>query len=308
MEKYRKFADSGTGVNPYLPIHLTTSRTHSRIANCISKVILLFLVVLRAPLIILWCVVCGIVDVLFMIPIISTTLVKPIIRPLVSSLGLVLLGVCTRPTIVVEDFRRMRMKRPTNECYTSGDVVFAPYFGFVDLLVHSITTQPSCYIFKTSKSGEWVVFHSLILAMYACHSGAVSVAGKPIRSKLKNALVFLHNVPSNGLGILKLDTSSFASLTNEKPFQIVKINYYADGYGPHHVVGSFVQHIFSLLVRNTFTTANVVALPEPVSDIAAIPSLLSRLSESCPETLITEQLYHDFLSYWNSTQNISYVR
>lgn len=69
-----------------------------------------------------------------------------------------------------------------------------------------------------------------------------------------------------------------------------------------------MSHVFSLLLKNGITTVSVVSLPEPITETDNVAVVLSRLSEPAPETKVTEESYHEFVDYWNKTQDISYVR
>ncbi len=308
MEKYRKFADPGTGINPFLPAHLAAPHSRSDISKFLQVSICSISVVIRLPLLIVWALLCGASDLLFMIPIISSILVRPLIRPLISMFGVLLLGIFVNPSMNVEDFRRLRVKRPAHDSYKSGDFTFTSYSGFVDILIHAIVTRPSAFLLKNSR-GNWSVYYSVLLAVFACRFGATSALESKSTTKLpKRALVFINHAPTNGLGVLKTDSASFAHLTKDKPFQITKLNYYSGSFAPHHVVGSFISHILSLMLKNGFTTVSVYSLPDPIADTTLITSMLSRLTESVPETQVPEESYHEFLAYWNKTQDISYVR
>jgi hypothetical protein len=253
----------------------------------------------------LWTVLCGIVDLFFMIPFLSSLVVRPVLRPLICHIGLLIIGQFANPRMKLDDFRRLRVKRPLDESYNPGYITFSTYSGFVDILVHGAVTQPSAFVFRSDEDG-WLVFHSVLFAIYACRGRAVSVRGS---SNLpRNSLVFVQSVPTNSLGLLKFKESTFGQLTQGKPFQLTKVNYYSGTFAPHHVVGSFTSHILSLICRNWLTTVSVVSLPEPLTDTDQISSMLSRLSEPATQTQISGESYHDFISYWNETQDVGYVK
>lgn len=307
MEKYRKFADPGTGVNPFLPVHLATPGLETRIVRISRSLILSILAIARIPLLMVWVILLGVSDLLFMVPIISYLFITPIIRPVVCWIGLVLLGLVVNPSMRLEDFRRLRVKRPVHESYVSGHLTFSPYYGFIDILVHATVTKPSAFALK-SRSDSWTLYRSVLLAISACRFGATSLNSTAVPKLPKHSLVFLHSVPSNGLGLLKLDPAPLPQLAKDKPFQVTKINYYSGSFAPHHLVGSFMSHVVSLLLKNGLTTASVVSLPEPITETNNVAVMLSRLSEPAPETQVTEESYHEFVDYWNKTQDISYVR
>lgn len=292
-------------MNPFLPVHVVNSQSRSKFTETVLRGLLLGLIAVRIPALLLWTVLCGIIDLLFMVPILSALIVRPVLRPLVCHIGLLILGQFLNPRMKVDDFRRLRLKRPVNESYNPGKLTFSQYSGFIDILAHGAVTQPSAFAFK-SREKSWTVYRSVLLAIYACRDGVTSVRGNSIVPP--NAVVFVQSVPTNSLGILKLDESFLGQLSKGKPFQLTKVNYYSGTFAPHHVVGSFTAHILSLLLRNSFTTVSVVCLPEPLTDTDQISSMLSRLSEPVPQTQISEESYHDFISYWKETQKISYVK
>ena len=310
MEKYRKYADAGTGCNPFLPIHLVQPKSEDRVSGLVRCSVLSLTVLVRAPLLAVAIILTGIADVLSFIPVISTLLVMPVVRPLICCIALLLLGVVPAVPIRTEDFRRLKMKRPA-EGFPSSTVVLSSFHGLIDVLVHAVTTRPREFVFPTQSGG--VVSSRTVL-------GAISLAlkspiGPPkwstVSSIQSGSLLFVSPSPTNGLGILKFDDQSLSHLLKGHRVQIHSIQY-SGRYGPHHLVEPLISHIFKLMTSNLYATAVVKRLPEPVlvnsdDQVPQLRSLMSRLSLAA-ETEVAPSTYLEFLAYWKVTQSLTYAK
>jgi hypothetical protein len=300
MEKYRKFADPGTGINPFIPSHFTKTRRLDHYISSFRSTVLICLLILKLPLFILWIPLCIISDILFMVPVVSSILIRPILRPVVSVISLWLLGVYPTPIVIVEDFRRLKSRRPQHDKIQYGMYTFAPFYGFIDILVHSLVTKPTAFVFPTG-SGHLVTYRSVLGALWAAMNAPIQAHSTTTEAPPLQSLVFLHSAPSNGQVILKIQTDRLRQVGRN--FQVFKINYYDQSYGAHHTVGSVLLHVFNLMTKSWYIGVKVYGLPEPiVDDLNLIGPMLSRLSEPNLETQIDESTYSDFRKYWNETQ------
>jgi len=272
--------------------------------NAIRNILTYVSLIIRLPILVLWLPLCLVTDLLFMIPLISGLVIRPIMRPLISLLGLWILGIFPNPFVRMEDFRRLRMKKPNLESMQNGNQVLTPFYGFLDILVHSVVTRPTAFTIPLFKKDGFVTFHSVLACMWAASTHTIT--GTP-STPPKGAVVFIHSVPSNGQGILKIENPERFSILPR--FQIYKINYYNESYGIAHLVDSPFRHLVSIMTLNWFVTCTVVGLPEPIQDdVKQIGQILSRMTESCHETLVEESDFFEFKKYWNETQNVKYVK
>ena len=303
MEKYRKFADNGTGVNPFIPVHFASPRHEHALSRYLRISVLGLFLVIRVPLFAVLFALTALTDILFMVPVVSEILVRPIIRPLIAYLTLVIMGLpCSVPS-GVEDFRRLKMKRPSDSPLKPS-ITLSTFHGYVDVLVHAISTRPSAFAF-IALDGKFTICYSII-------SGLLTATKSPLPAGTttivpSNSLLFANASPTNGLGILKLDIPTLSVAISNRPFQIAKIQYQSS-YGPHHLVSSPFSHLIDLMLGNWFGRASVFKLPEPVTNAVQIPGLLARLTPAAVETEVEQKTFLEFKQYWTETQNVSYVK
>lgn len=311
MEKYRKFSDAGTSCNPFLPVNLVTSKPKSPLMLPIRVSLMSLFAIARFPLLFASGILIIVIDVLGMIPLVSPLLIRPLMRPIIASVTLFLLGVLCPPNQRPEDFRRLRMKRPSND-YASASVQLAVFHGFIDVLVHAVASRPSAFVFQ-SLDGKFIINRSVsgaIITALRSPAAVGSVAPFPLP---RGSLLFLHAVPSNGLGILSVNKDLLTAACRGKSVQLVSVKYSVSGtHYPHHLVDSPFVHVLKLLTLNWVSTAGVLRLPEPLeildeNSVSEIKTFMARLYGGA-ETSLDQSMYLEFIEYWRETQSVTYAK
>ena len=300
MEKYRKFADPGTGINVFLPRHLTQPRRESRLSVCLRVGLYYPLSVIRILLVLAAFLLIAISDLLNYVPILSFVLVRSALRPLLCWVALLLMGVVLPFGLSVEDFRRLKMRRPSEAAEGAG-VVLTDFHGFIDILVHAVVTRPTCFVFRRLAGGHlvaWSVMGALRLWGEFGSKCLGSVSPVP-----EGALIFVWSVPTNGLGVLRLSMDWLSQVVSGRRCQMHVINYSSRNFGVEHLVGSPVSHAMNLMTHNWYSSAQVMRLPEPITDLSLARSYFSRMHPGCLETDLEEADYLKFYSYWVETQS-----
>ena len=308
MEKYRKFADSATGCNPFLPGELVQTKRRSPLASYAIAVVSVLLGLIRVPIFLATGLLLVVTDALSLVPILSDFIIFPLIRPLVGCLALLSLGIRCPWTVKVEDFRRLQVKRPS-PTPAAAHCMISTFHGMVDVLVHATCTRPSAFVFL-SLDGNTVICRTLLGALKTAAScpqrtyGTNSNSGPP-----RGSVIFVSPSPTNGLGLLKLNIPSLQKIIERHDFQLSSLRYSCVGtHFPHHLTESATSHILKLMFRNIYCSVEMNTLPEPVSDASKISTLLARLSvPGCVETEIDPSTYLEFLSYWRETQTVDYA-
>ena len=312
MEKYRKFADPATSCNPFLPIHLVSPLS----SDTVSQFLCIFFNCLLAPLKLAVFVLAGILllvqDGLSRIPVISLLLVQPIIRSLVCWLLLASIGIYAPFVVSSEDFRRLQVKRPDGK-HKPRVATLSTYHGFIDILVYAVTSRPSCFVFRSLDNGNIVCFTVIGAILTALKTPLISHSGSKSVDLPRNALVFMSPSPTNGLGILKLDSAGLDFPLVPSFVQVSSIQYSCSGYFyPHHLTETFGSHLLKVAMSNWFCTVRVKVLPEAIEvklpdDLSKVRTLMSRLSSPpAVETNIEPKTYIEFQNYWKETQSLTY--
>jgi hypothetical protein len=312
MEKYRKFADPATSCNPFLPIHLVVPSS----SDSVSRFLCIFFNGLLAPLKLAVFVVAAILllvqDVLSRVPVISLLLVQPIIRSLMCWLVLASIGIYAPFVMSVEDFRRLQVKRPDGK-HKPRVATLSTYHGFIDILVYAVILRPSCFVFRSLDNGNIVCITVIGAILTALKTPMISHPGSKRVDLPRNALVFMSPSPTNGLGLLKLDSAGLEFPLDPSFVQVSSIQYACSGfYYPHHLTETFGSHLMKLAMSNWFCTVRVKVLPEAIEvklpdDLSKVRTLMSRLSSPpAVETSIEPKTYIEFKDYWKETQSLTY--
>lgn len=295
MEKYRRFADPGTGINPFIPAHLYLPNSEPVLLKNLRFIIYTPLAVVRIVMLSLVLILIAAADILYMIPLISSFLVRPFLRPVFCWITALCCGVVCGFSSHVEDFRRLKMRRPVGDGKDESDVIVSDFHGFVDILVHAVVTRPSAFVFKT-KEGNFMVCHGVI------HALSVSlghVASSNSTSYPRNSLMFICPIPTNGLGVLKCDPFPTSNVS------LTVINYISKGtFGVHHIVSSWQSHLFNMMTRNWYMVAQIRVTPGCVHEDIHL-AVLAKLyhPNSCVVTEIDGwTVYPEFKQYWSETQ------
>ena len=313
MEKYRKFSDPATSCNPFLPLSLVRPRTESQGLRALRICVMSILFFLRIPLLSATVLLIGICDLLVMIPFVSTLIVVPIIRPFISTLALISLGVYPSIHASIADSRRLRIKRGILPRIKSSLVV-SSFHGFIDILAHSITTRPAAFIFQTL-DGNLVACRSLLAAIYTAIHSPLRKPGDSCDLPLANdALIFVSPSPTNGEGFLRMNSSLVQTACKGHLVKLASLEYKAFGpQDPHHLTDHWLTHVLKLSL-NWGCTARVFICPELISvssdeEVVQAKSLLARLyNPIAAETDLDASSIVEFREYWNNTHRGSYAK
>jgi hypothetical protein len=312
MEKYRKFSDSATSCNPFLPVESVRSSRRSRIGSVLLSICAAILVVIRIPILTASSLLLCLTDVLSFVPFLSDLVVIPLLRPIVSWLLLLSMGIVSSLSTKTEDFRRLQVQRPSGTP-TESHATVSSFHGFTDVLVHAASTKPSCFVFQ-SLDGGYKSYRTVIGSIKeACLCPVQAYLGSNLSTLKRGSVLFVSPAPTNGTGLLKLNAESLKRIVKDSRIQLSSLNYSCVGHHyPHHLTESFVNHLFKQVTRNLYCYVAVKTLPEPTviksdDDVARIKKLLARLADpSAAETELDPSMYLEFLSYWRETQSISY--
>ncbi len=307
MEKYRKFADEATGVNPFLPSHFIGPYREPMIPGQVFLLVLLL--ILRIPFILFNLLMMGITDLIFLyVPSMQRVLFRPAI-----CLWLALwCGVHFMPVLEAADYRRLKMKHPSAVVDPLACRIWlAPFHGFYDVLLHGIVVRPTWFVFP-ALDGTFVVCRTILGALrtaMACPIEKGTQAALPdSTTSAEVLLVFATAAPSNGHGILR--SSPAITSLHLSNYQIIKIDYH-DGdcsYGPQHMVGTWYSHLWKMLTRSGGAwNVSVSFLPDFACETSQLEPLLSRLKPVCPQTKLDSNDYVEFRKYWEETQRADYA-
>ena len=304
MEKYRKFSDAATSCNPFLPVNLLQATKSMTVGNVIISCLSFSLLLARLPLLLASLMLLTALDILVWVPLLSTLIVIPLLRPIASWVALLGLGVICPISATRADFRRLQVKKPTGTG-PSYNVTLSTFHGFLDVLVHAVCSRPVRFGFK-ALDGTFTSCRTVLGAIsLACKSPLTTLKDS---NKIESGVLFVSPSPTNGLGILKLHD---ALISSEGPIQLSSLNYSCTmgNHYPHHLVGSMWVHVFKLMTRNVLCSVNVNQLPEAMElDGKRIKTLLARLGRpTAAETDIDPKTYIDFLEYWEATQSVDYA-
>lgn len=281
------------------------------ITDIACVVINIVLIVVRLPVLLVLGIILSVQDALSLIPIVSHLIIIRSVRPLVCWLILVSVGIVSPFSAKREDFRKLQVKRPDGKARSCACTV-STFHGFIDVLVHAVASKPDFFVFA-ALDGTRIQSRTII--------GAISVALKaPIASSYdqtshipENSVLFLSPSPTNGLGLLRMDTTAISSALSGLPIQICALNYACVGrYYPHHLTESTFSHVMKLSLFNWYSSVGVSILPEPlqfesVEDVPKLKTLMARLSApAAVETDIDPRMYLEFLAYWRETQSRDY--
>mmetsp|Transcript_1201 Transcript_1201/g.2929 ORF Transcript_1201/g.2929 Transcript_1201/m.2929 type:complete len:344 (+) Transcript_1201:73-1104(+) len=336
MEKYRQFADGGTGVNPFVPLW---SNRKSPLALRAAKYLVLFpIVVLRLSLLFVAALILALGELLgFAIPL--GILRYPVYR-LVTYVGccLALFALGVIPTSEsLADYRRLKLAPPKTTTGASpfdarrGMLVFANQQGMTDVLYLGMKLCPT-FVFAAS---DGTTVACSLLAALSRASSIEPLAPLPKASQLTLAqlseearsswkgpvVVFPEGARTTGNCVLRWGTEAFAGMEalDKLDIAVVSLVYSKTGdYTPHHTVGTPLWHIFNLVYQPwhtlsaTWLSSTDVAIglrgkafPEQV---AFLRTLLVRMIQGAVEVETSSSVYFDFTAFWDAAQRKHYTQ
>ncbi|CAE7252619.1 unnamed protein product [Symbiodinium microadriaticum] len=337
MEKYRQFADGGTGVNPFVPVW---SHHKSGLVMQCAKLALLPLALLRLCMVataFLWLVLAE----LLCWPLGFLPIVRRPLHWLLSYAGcsLALLGLgfwFTAGGHVLADHRRLKLAPPkvnSSSCYDArrGCLVLSNTQGLTDVLYLGMRLCP-VFVFP-AVDGSPVPYYSVLGALRRAGARRASVPVETPQS-LKDiaeaartgwrgpVVVFPEGARTNGTAVLAWKKTTFEGLESfEKPVgtALVTLEYNKAGaYTPHHTIGTMFKHILFLCiqpfhsVKSTWLPATDVATvvkgkPVPES-MVLLRSVLTRMIAGAVEVDVYAEKHQDFMAFWEASQKKGYTK
>eukprot|EP00929_Paragymnodinium_shiwhaense_P101935 TRINITY_DN65130_c0_g1_i1.p1 TRINITY_DN65130_c0_g1~~TRINITY_DN65130_c0_g1_i1.p1 ORF type:complete len:347 (+),score=47.33 TRINITY_DN65130_c0_g1_i1:83-1123(+) len=334
MEKFRQFADSGTGVNPFLP---PWSNYKPSILMRLVKVLFFPIALVRLSLFI--------VAVLYLALVQGLCMLIPVAalrRPVQYSLtyfgchfSLISLGVFTASE-ALSDNRRLKLPVPQDSgrgrpfSAKSGALVFVNHQSLTDVLYLGMKL---CPVFVFAASDGTPVQLSLIGAILRAgarrpvaplegKADTLQAISQRARDAWQPVVVFAEGARTNGGCVLAWRPSTFAgteSLIAPVGCCLASLAYSKTGaYTPHHVVGTTFRHMFWMCLQ-PFHTLSTVWLPQAevekaikgkpqVEQIGLVRTLLVRMIPEAVEVDVPASKHVEFMAYWDASQRKGYTK
>jgi hypothetical protein len=176
-------------------------------------------------------------------------------------------------------------------------------------------SQPDEFIFQTL-DGKLIPCRSVLGAIGIAVSSPLRTIGEDSESTQmsKNSLLFVSPSPTNGQGLLGLNSALLVRACNHHTVKLHSVEY--KSFGPqdaHHLTDDWWKHILKLCM-NWYCTAHVNVSPECIymsneEQVAQAKSFLARLSNPVSaETNIDPALFREFREYWRETRERDYAK
>lgn len=337
MEKYRVFADGGTGVNPFVPPW--SNYKASLAVNFLKGLFMTPIAMLRVcifMLAVLWLVagqtICKFIPIGVLRRPIQKLYTFTGCAAALFGLGVVPLGDS------LADYRRLKLP-PSKKASSSvpfdagrGCLVFVNQQGLTDILYLGMKLCPT-FVFAAS-NGAPVQF-SLVGALM--RASARRIGAPPSKESAQSlaeiaanakanwqgpVVVFAEGARTNGSGVLTWRPETFAGMESvAKPVgsAVYAMQYSKTGaYTPHHVVGTAFRHVMWLCMQ-PFHTVTGVWLPsdEVAAAVAGKPlqeqsgllrTLLVRMLQGAVEVDVGAAKHVEFMGFWDASQKKGYTQ
>eukprot|EP00933_Yihiella_yeosuensis_P028333 TRINITY_DN22146_c0_g1_i1.p1 TRINITY_DN22146_c0_g1~~TRINITY_DN22146_c0_g1_i1.p1 ORF type:complete len:344 (+),score=58.38 TRINITY_DN22146_c0_g1_i1:124-1155(+) len=338
MEKYRQFADGGTGVNPFVP---AWSNYKASLPMKLLKVVMIPFGFIRLLGFGVGILLLAFAELLCMmlspIPPVRRS-VQFILTYAGSSMALHSMGFWfTSGSSSLADHRRLKIPPPKVQrslwpfSADHGCIVIANMQAMTDIL---FLAQKMCpvYVFPAA-DGTPIVFTSLLAALR--RAGARRPAMPPanpqsltqIAEDARKAwrgpvVVFAEGARTNGSCVLAFKPKTFQGVESfEKPagVALAALEYSKSGaYTPHHVVGTSFRHLFWLAIQPIHTVqaqwlpacdieSSLKGKPVP-EQISLLRSVLTRMIPGAVEVEVNADKHQDFMAYWETSQRKGYTK
>eukprot|EP01102_Stenamoeba_stenopodia_P021607 TRINITY_DN875_c0_g1_i2.p1 TRINITY_DN875_c0_g1~~TRINITY_DN875_c0_g1_i2.p1 ORF type:complete len:335 (+),score=54.16 TRINITY_DN875_c0_g1_i2:886-1890(+) len=332
MEKYSRWRDHGTGIHPFLPHQFKPRSVGARL---ISWLVGAVLIVVRLPFIaLLFPILFALDKFVALLPIgLLQRLLRRTLIALIARLLLLFMGFWW----IKSGYQPLQFKKTNSKTSSiaSGDLVIANKTSYVETLyfAYALTTVyavPQNYWTENDeeKPSQVVILQSWYEAFLNYISDArlkKSAPATSLNDALKTAanshssplIISPEGVTTNGQGMLELlPVFNEIALPKER-IHLVVFKYDFEHFSPCFPVGKFASHFFGL-ISQVSNTIQVRWLPEeesPVLDSKTsnqegreqIGKYLAALAR-VRSTKLTSLDKHDFLDYWNETQQRDYVK
>lgn len=334
MEKFRQFADPGTGVNPFVPVW---SNYRSPWWGKLLK-FLIMLPVGLARLILLIFAFAWLLIASLLCSVIPVGAVRYPLQRCFYFLGcrmaLTGLGVLSVNTAAA-DHRRLKCRPPTTETSPGSDarhgvLICVNYQGFTDVLYYGMKVCPT-FVFPAS-DGSPVAYGLLGALRRACSQELSAPVGKS--SSLTDILsaahagwngpvvLFAEGAKTNGSSVLVWKERTFKGLSSlEKPQGTIlsSVEYSKSGaYTPHHTIGGALVHIWLLcyqpwhsLTATWLSAADVstaVKGKELAEQVDLARTLVVRMVPNAVSVDVAAEKHGEFLAYWYNSKSRKYTQ
>lgn len=338
MEKYRQFADAGTGVNPFVPPWVNTKTSLGLRALKFFPLLAVALIRLCFLLVaLLWLALAEFI----LLPIPGCTprrLLYRIFTKIGCSAALWGLGVTTVEEHAA-DHRRLKIA-PGKKTVSpgadanAGTLVLANHQSVADILYFGSKLGP---VFVFVGGGGVPVQRGLLGAFrYSLgppsktpplgkHVTLAEVAKRARSSCSGPVVVFPEGTRSNGASVLAWKDETFKGLEDfQKPFgtSLCGLEYGKGGsfhaYTPHHTVGRPLFHILFMALQPwhklsvTWLAAcdvERVVQGKPLEEQRALcRTLITRMVPGAVEADVQAETHVDFLDYWNNASKKKYIQ
>lgn len=334
MEKYRQFADGGTGVNPFVPTwshHKAPLPTRLAKAVFCTPVALLRLVLLLVPL--LWLALAEAVCVLIPVGMLRYPLYQLLVR-FGCALALLVLGVFPSGDDLA-DYRRLKLAPPKGASgkafdASRGTLVFVNQQGLTDVLFLALRLCPT--FFFVAADGTPVEY-GLLGALQragalapppppAKPSSLAEIAERARSSWRGPVVVFAEGANTVGNCVLSWKAKTFEGTESlERPVGIALagVQYSRTGaYTPHHTVGFATRHLFWLAFQ-PYHTVRALWLPageacaavrgKPLAEQWAYSrTVLARMIKDAVDVEVPAERHADFTRFWDAAQRKGYTK
>lgn len=334
MEKYRQFADGGTGVNPFVP--LWSHHKAPLALKAVKALVMLPVALLRLAVLVLALLWLGLGELLCAV--IPVGMLRYPLYRIISypgcALALVALGVFPVGDSL-SDHRRLKIAPPKSSGSSvfdarHGTVVLANQQGLTDVLFLGMRLCPT-FVFLAGNGAP--VQCSLLGALKRASTRRPPAPLQKAKSLAELAewaragwhgplVVFPEGSRTNGSSILAWKAETF---TGAAPFEckagtaLTSLEYSKAGaYTAHHTVGTAFRHIIWLCLqpwqtlRSQWLPAPIVATAikgKPATEQAALlRTLLTRMTPGAVEVDVTFNKHFDFMAFWDASQRKGYTQ
>lgn len=334
MEKYRQFADGGTGVNPFTPPWSNhKSWLVTRGLRCLALLPAAALKLLLLALALLWLALAELLCALIPLGFIRYPLYQLLVAP-GCRLALLALGVLPAGEALA-DHRRLMIppsKSSGAQVFNAshGTIVLANQQGLTDVLYLGLRLRPT-FVFVASDGTP--MQYGLLGALRRSATAApppppaepVPLAALATAAHLNwrgPVVVFPEGANTNGSCVLAWKAKTFEGvLSLEKPagVAVISLEYSKSGaYTPQHTVGTAFRHIFWLCFQPWHTVRSTWLPPAeataaikgkaPAEQWALLRKVLTRMIAGAVEVEVTAERHAEFAAYWDASQRKGYTR
>lgn len=321
MEKFRQFADSGTGVNPFVPAWANyRSPIYMRL---LKWMVMLPIAVGRCALLLLALVFLSLGSLFSVIPV-GAARYPPqrIFYFLGCRMGLTALGVLSVSNTAA-DHRRLKCRPSAKEIGPGSDakhgrMILSNYQGITDVFYYGMKVCPT-FVFP-AEDGSPVAFGLLGALKRATESKPLPKSKDSLMQILETAssgwggpvVVFAEGAKTNGSSVLSWKPRTFKGLPKlEKPHGtlLACLEYSKTGaYTPHHTVGGAFYHCWNLCMQPWQSLSAVWLAADDLSastkdkeveeQIDLARTFLVRMLPGAVSVDLTADKHEEFLGYW----------